>query len=135
MVTALGERRCVDAREQLSILSFGDGIDRPSLGTCVFPIAISQGHANQTNAIIINVFSDVVMAGIPLLISKKTLVATQCQLGFIASILSIEGNVAIQLKTRPLATIAYQALLYPRHLMTMRKMQQSPLKIACYRQP
>ena len=65
---------------------FGDGIERPSLGPCIFPITIEAGHTNQTKALVVNVLADVVLSDVPLLISKKTSVATQGKLNFISSI-------------------------------------------------
>ena len=77
----------------------GDGVGRPSLGTCVLPITIFPGHANQTKEVALHVLADVVKADVPLLISKKTLVAMKGQLNFITSNLDIEDNVSIQLST------------------------------------
>ena len=116
-------------------LRFGDGIARPSLGKCVCHVTISPGHANKTDEITIRALSDVAMAEIPLLISKKTLVATQCQLGFITSILSVEGNVTIHLKNPPSGHLSLSGTFIPRRLMALRKMRQIHLKIPVYRQP
>ena len=80
---------------------FGEGIGRQILGTCALPITIYPRRTNQPKAIGNHVVADAVMAEGPLLMSKRTLVATQGQLNFTTSVLSIEDNVAIQLTNLP----------------------------------
>ena len=85
---------------------FGDGAERPSIGTCVIPINLPSGHTNQTKTIVLNVIADIVSADVPLLISKKTLMALQGKLDFARATLTIEDHITVQLKNLPIGHLS-----------------------------
>ena len=68
---------------------FGDGIERPIVGTCIIPILLAPGHTNQPQEFVLNILADVAHADVPLLISRRTLVSLQGKLDFTRSILLV----------------------------------------------
>ena len=86
---------------------FGDGNERPSIGTCVIPIILRPGHTNQSKDVALNIVADVVHADVPLLLSKRSLVALNGQLDFSRSTLTIEKYIII--RTRQLTLWALES--------------------------
>ena len=92
---------------------FGDGAARGSMGACFLPISIPPQYTNQTKTVTLHVSVDVVLAGVPLLISKKTMVCAQGELDFTTSILPIEAHVTIQLTNLPSGNLSLPGTFVP----------------------
>ena len=92
---------------------FGDGVERRILGAFALPITIAPESDNQIKSANLQVAVDVAMAEVPLIISKKTLVAMQGQLDFPTSALSIDDDVTTHLIILPSGQIVPPGAFFP----------------------
>ena len=84
---------------------FGGGIGRSSLGKCITPAQLAPRQANQLKEAVLHISADVVRADVPLLISKKTLVALHGKHDFAFSKLHIDGELTAQLENLSSGTL------------------------------